>query len=166
MASFFSDPSLWRNLLTGLILLVAGFIAFVQRVNYTNRRNREKLIDALHAEIKAMNVVDDNSMEVLKKRIREGKKPFITADSTYTIFSSHQGELSLLDEKILSAVIKYYTLDRLLSETLLRFQDDQFIALDKKRKMRALDGFEKLNTTLLEYRRNALKLLCCSSSNR
>ena len=159
MTSFFSDPSLWRNVLTGVILLFLGFIAFVQRINYTNRKNREKLINALHAEINEMRVVDENYMNVLKKRINNGQRPFITADSSYLIFSGHQSELSLLDKETLSAITRLYTLDRFLSISLLRFQDNQFIELDDERKRQALDEFEKLNDTLVKYRKNALELL-------
>lgn len=159
MSCFFSDPALWRNVLTGIILLLLGFVAFVGRIEYTNKRRREKLINALHAEIGEMRVVDDSYMSVLKGLIHNGERPFITADSSYPIFSGHQNELSLLDKETLSAVTKLYTLDGFLSKTLLRFQDDQFLELDKKRKEQALENFEKMNTTLVQYRKNALTLL-------
>lgn len=153
------DGSIWANLPVGLILLGLGFGLFTLRIRFIDSRKRKKFVKALCAEIDLIHTVSISDIKRLRRRIKRGKVPFITVSVSHPVFDGHQDQLSLLDERKLTAVISFYTQERLVSEALSRFQDEQFITLSKKRKMRFLHAFQDLNEAVKESRESAIRIL-------
>ncbi|MXX91120.1 MAG: hypothetical protein F4213_17180 [Boseongicola sp. SB0677_bin_26] len=154
-----SESSTWAGLPTAMILLLAGFALFVARLAYVDGRRRRLLISALQAEIEEIRVATDDDVAALRRRLQKGEVPFVMVDMSYPVFDGHQHELSLLDKKMLSAVVKTYTLDRVLSKSLLSFQNEQFQALSGERKDEILDVFERANTSFRQHRKSTIELL-------
>lgn len=73
--SFLSDASMWANLFTGVVLLLAGFGVFILRVRWVNNDKRKKLMKALCAEIGRIRIASAVEIETLKLRIEAMKPP-------------------------------------------------------------------------------------------
>ena len=149
------ESSIWADLPTGIVLLSAGFLFFLARLSYVDWRSRTRLKKALLAEIEEIQPASDDDVVALRRRIENGEDPFIAVDMSYPVFDGHQHELSLLDQATLSAVVKTYTFDRVLSKSLLGFKDKQFQRMNIGEKGKVLDKFEELNKEFRRHRDDA-----------
>lgn len=145
-------PELLRAMplvLTGVVVTIVGSAAYLWRAAYLEGKKRDRLVDALIAEIElgfaeGKEILSNENLEYLKNLIKKQEKPRIVIADGYYIFMSHRSELSLLDRNSLSDVIRYYEMDNIVSAALKSFQDEDFMKLTEPRKERQISAFVEM----------------------